>query len=64
LCCGKEALTACEHGIPALIVCPKCHPEKYALTEKQIAHAKELDEKDWQESIDKRERLEREQASE
>jgi hypothetical protein len=33
----EAANTECEHGIPKVIVCPKCEPEKYVLSPKMIA---------------------------
>jgi hypothetical protein len=32
----------CEHGVPKVIVCPKCNPEEYVLSEKQIARIQEM----------------------
>lgn len=38
-----EALTQeCEHGITKIIVCPKCHPDKYVDTPEIIAHGEKL----------------------
>lgn len=36
-----EALrTKCEHGVPKIIVCPKCEPDKYVLSPEEIERIK------------------------
>lgn len=40
----EEALeNKCEHGIPMIILCPKCNPDKYRATPKPTRPAKEIE---------------------
>ncbi len=43
-----QALTTqCEHGIPKVIICPKCEPEKYVLTPQEQTKIEERLEAHW-----------------